>query len=60
MSDELLRRMEKTVRRFGGPLTIDELLPELDAEHDESRTAKAPAAGATPKDLRRGGDSPDC
>lgn len=55
MSDELLRRMEKTVRRFGGPLTLDELLPELDAENDESRAAKAPAAGATPKDLRPGG-----
>ena len=32
MSDDLLRRMEKRVRRFGGPMAIDDLLPELDAE----------------------------
>ena len=32
MSDDLLRRMENRVRRFGGPMAIDDLLPELGAE----------------------------
>jgi hypothetical protein len=32
VSDELLRRMEKAVRRFGGPAAIDNLLPELESE----------------------------
>jgi hypothetical protein len=38
MSDEMLRKMERMVRRFGGPLPIDDLLPELDGPHktDES------------------------
>ena len=31
-SNDLLPRLERAVRRFGGPLPIDDLLPELDAE----------------------------
>ncbi len=41
MSDDLLRRMEKRVRRFGGPMAIDDLLPELDAESGVSSSGRA-------------------
>jgi len=51
MSDELLRRMEKAVRRFGGPLPIDDMLPDLDAEPDGALSPKGetPEADAAPK-----------
>jgi hypothetical protein len=42
--------MEKTVRRFGGPMAIDDLLPELDAE---SGVFLSSAGEGRPKDLRR-------
>ena len=41
MSDALLRRMEKRVRRFGGPMAIDDLLPELHAESGPSSSGRA-------------------
>ncbi len=40
MSDDLLRRMEKRVRRFGGPMAIDDLLPELDTESGVSSSGR--------------------
>ena len=53
MSDDLLRRMENRVRRFGGPMAIDDLLPELDAESGvflssagEGAAAEGETAGA--------------
>ncbi len=40
MSDDLLRRMENRVRRFGGPMAIDDLLPELDTESEVSSSGR--------------------
>jgi len=44
MADDLLARLERGVRRFGGPLPIDDLLPELDAGADVHLTASEPVA----------------
>ncbi len=58
MSDDLLRRMEKRVRRFGGPMAIDDLLPELDAESGVflSSAGEGAAADGGSKDFRRESD----
>ena len=55
MSDDLLRRMEKRVRRFGGPMAIDDLLPELDGESGGflSSAGEGATADGGSKDLRR-------
>ena len=44
MNRDLFERMEQAVRRFGGDLPIDSLLPELDPEARD-RTSKAEAPG---------------
>ena len=58
MSDDLLRRMENRVRRFGGPMAIDDLLPELDAESGvfPSSAGKGAAADGGSKDYPRKSD----
>ncbi len=58
MSDDLLRRMEKRVRRFGGPMAIDDLLPELDAESGVflSSAGEGATADGGSKDFRRESD----
>ncbi len=54
MSDDLLPRLERAVRRFGGPLPVDDLLPELDAEASvylssgESSEESVAVEGTTP------------
>ncbi len=55
MSDDLLRRMENRVRRFGGPMAIDDLLPDLDAESGVflSSPGGGAAADGGSKDFRR-------
>jgi hypothetical protein len=64
VSEELLRRMERTVRRFGGPLPIDDLLPELDAESGVFLSSTGPEEGdEVPRvqpltDFRRQGPRP--
>ena len=61
MSDDLLRRMEKRVRRFGGPMAIDDLLPELDAESGVflSSAGEGATADGGSKDFRcQSDDSP--
>jgi len=61
VSDDLLRRMEKRVRRFGGPMAIDDLLPELEAESGVflSSAGEDAATHGGSKDFRReSGGSP--
>lgn len=61
MSDDLLRRMENRVGRFGGPMAIDDLLPELDAESGVflSSAGEGATADGESKDFRcQSDDSP--
>ena len=52
MSDELLRRMEKAVRRFGGPAAIDNLLPELESEPPSAQPR--PESDGSPENVEDG------
>ena len=47
MAEELFRRMERALRRFGGKLPVDDLLPELDPESG-GFLSSSPEAGTKP------------
>ena len=47
MAEELFRRMERALRRFGDKLPVDDLLPELDPE-SSGFLSSSPGAGTKP------------